>query len=221
MMDYTEVIFYVSEMVLVLSYSVTRMIALRFLACLADIGYVTASLLIGLQEPGMMPTFIFAVIAFFLNAIHIYRLLRMKIPIKLPTEYQNVYNEKFSSFTCREFLHLLNISTSITSENSEIIQEGKPCDIFLCLDGELSVKVDGKDVATLPAASFVGEVSALTDNNSMASVSTLRKSHLCQWTSATRKQLEKKYPEIYLKFHSVLLGEMRSKLKSQNLCIAY
>ena len=79
-MEYAEVLFYIAEITLVLSYSVTRMILLRFMACAADIGYIAAALLIGLDEAGMKPTFIFAIVAFFVNAVHIYRLLKMRLP---------------------------------------------------------------------------------------------------------------------------------------------
>ena len=221
MIDYTEIIFYVSEIVMVLSYSATRMIILRLIACIADIGYMVAALLIGLHEPGMTPTFVFAVIAFLINSVHIYRILHMRIPRRLPAQYEGVYRTKFSSFTIREFLYLLDISTRVTHNNVQIIEEGKPCDIFLCLDGELSVKTGGKNVATLPAASMVGEVSSLTGFGSLASVSTVGAVQLCQWTKQSMQKLEKKYPEIHLKFHAILLGEMRSKLMSQNRSMAY
>ena len=59
MSEYTEILFYISEVVMVISYSATRMIVLRFIACIADIGYMVATLLIGLDEAGMMPTFLF------------------------------------------------------------------------------------------------------------------------------------------------------------------
>lgn len=221
MIDYAEIIFYVSETVLVVSYSATRMIVLRILACVADIGYLVAALLIGLNEAGMTPTFIFALIAFLINSIHIYRILYMKIPVNLPAQFQSVYESKFSSFTPREFLCLLDISNRVTQDNVEIIEEGKLCDIFLSLDGELSVNTNGKNVAILPAASMVGEVSSLSGSSSVASVSTIGVVNLCQWTKESLEKLEKKYPEIHLKFQAILLGEMRQKLKSQNLAMAY
>lgn len=216
MTEYVEILFYASEIVLVLSYSATRMIILRFMACIADIGFVIAALIIGLDEPGMKPTCLFAGISFLINVVHIYRILRMKIPVKLPEHYEGVYQSKFSSFTHREFIYLLNMANIVTYDNAEIIEEGKPCDIFLCLDGELSVNSGGTNVATLPAASVVGEVSSLTGSPSLASVSTIGVVNLCQWTLECIEKMESKYPEIYLKFNAILLGEMRSKLKSQN-----
>jgi len=220
MADYTEIIFYVAEIIMVLSYSATRMIVLRFMACIANIGYVGAALFIGLDEPGMKPTFIFAIFAFLINVVHIYRMLQMKMPLKIPAQYERVYQRKFSTFSPREFLYLLDISEKITRVDAEIIEEGKKCNLFLCLDGELSVNAGGQNVATLPAASIVGEVSSLTGSNSLASVSTIGSVELCQWTLEITKKLEKKYPEIYLKFHAILLGEICSKLKSQNLAMS-
>jgi hypothetical protein len=35
------------------------------------------------------------------------------------------------------------------------------------------------------------------------------------------QKLDKKYPDIQLKFHAILLAEMRSKLMSQNRSMAY
>ena len=116
----------------------------------------------------------------------------MRIPLKLPDQYESVYRTKFTSFSRREFLYLLNLSTRVTHNNMEIIEEGKPCDIFLSLDGPLSVKAGGRNIATLPAASVVGEVSSLTGYDSLASVSTIGAVQLCRWTAESMQKLEKK-----------------------------
>lgn len=216
-MHSTEILFYAAEIVLVLSYSATRMIVLRFMACAADIGYMVAAFLIGLGEAGMTPTFLFAAIAFIINAAHIFRLLKMRIPATVPPQLLAVYNSKFAALTAREFLHLMKVSANCHKTNQTIIVEGRPCDIYLTLDGELAVQVQGKEIARLPAASVVGEVSALTGIDAMATVTTVGSVSLCSWNKESRDELEKHHPELSLKFQKILLGEMRAKLHLQNL----
>jgi len=216
-MEYAEVLFYIAEITLVLSYSVTRMILLRFMACAADIGYIAAALLIGLDEAGMKPTFIFAVVAFLVNAVHIYRLLKMRLPATIPAQLQEVYRRKFAGLSPREFLHLTGIAESRYARNEIIIEENSMCDVFLALNGELAVTRRGNRLASLPALSIAGEVSALTRSESLASVATIGNVKLYRWTAECCDKLGKSHPELALKFQKILLGEMRQKMHLQNL----
>ena len=98
-----------------------------------------------------------------------------------------------------------------------IIEENNMCDVFLALNGELAVTLHGNRLATLPALSIAGEVSALTRRESLASVATIGNVKLYRWTAECCDRMEKSHPELALKFHKILLGEMRQKMHLQKL----
>ena len=205
-----------AEILLLMSYLTTQMLTLRIVAAISAICFMWAALYAGLSAPGMTPSFIFSGLSLLVNTLNIYRLLYTRMPAAIPSEYLEVYEKIFSTFTAREFLMLLRFSKKGAFENNTLIEENSDCDVFLILTGEVEVSQQNKAVATIHRSNMIGEISYLTHQKTMATVKAIGEVTTVSWAHSSLSKLEKKYEHIFLKFHNILLTETRSKLIKQN-----
>ncbi len=98
-------------------------------------------------------------------------------------------------------------------EGERIIEQGKSLGkMFIFLDGQAEVRVDGKLVATLPEQSLVGEIEFLVTLPAIADVVILKETHLIELNNAELTTLMKKQPRLGY----VLMGEI-AKIEAQRL----
>jgi signal-transduction protein with cAMP-binding, CBS, and nucleotidyltransferase domain len=82
-------------------------------------------------------------------------------------------------------------------EGERIIEQGKPLDsMFIVLEGQAEVRVNGNLVATLPEQSLVGEVEFLDMLPSSADVVILKETHLIELNNAALTGLMNKQPRL-------------------------
>ncbi|MBA2709331.1 MAG: cyclic nucleotide-binding domain-containing protein [Tatlockia sp.] len=215
-MDIT-LVFFLSQIVLLISYLMSSMLSLRALVCVAQIGFLIATLMFGLEEPGMLPTFIFAILIFSINIIHIYRLIYVKIPATVPKKFLSAYQQEFQDFTPREFLTLVDYAEYRTLTNDFIIRENHCSDVSLIISGKVEVLLGIEQLTELFKNNIIGEVSFLTKKTSIASVRAIETVNFCTWSRESLEKLKKKYPKIYLKFYDHLLDCVAIKLIKQNI----
>lgn len=82
-------------------------------------------------------------------------------------------------------------------EGDRIIEQGKSLGkMFIILEGQAGVKVNGKLVATLPEQSLVGEIEFLDMLPASADVILLKESYVIELNNTTLKSLLNKQPRI-------------------------
>lgn len=98
-------------------------------------------------------------------------------------------------------------------EGERIIEQGKFTGrMFVILEGQAEVRVNGKSVATLPEQSLVGEVEFLDGLPGSADVIILKETDLIELNSAALTVLMKKQPRLGY----VLMGEI-ARIEAQRL----
>lgn len=98
-------------------------------------------------------------------------------------------------------------------EGERIIERGKPLDrMFIVLEGQAEVRVNGKPVATLPEQSLVGELEFLDMLPASADVVILKETHLIELNNAVLSALMKKQPRLGY----VLMSEI-ARIEGQRL----
>jgi CRP/FNR family transcriptional regulator, cyclic AMP receptor protein len=98
-------------------------------------------------------------------------------------------------------------------EGERIIEQGKPLDrMFIILEGQAEVRVNGKLVATLHAQSLVGEIEFLDMLPASADVVVLKGTHLIELNNAALTGLMKKQPRLGY----VLMSEI-ARIEGQRL----
>jgi len=82
-------------------------------------------------------------------------------------------------------------------EGERIIEQGRPLDrMFIILEGQAEVRVNGKLVATLPEQSLVGEIEFLDRLPASADVIVFKETHLIELNNAAITSLMKKQPRL-------------------------
>lgn len=201
---------------LVISYTMSSMLWLRLLVCLAQIGFMVGALRAGLHNPGMLSSLIFSCLILFVNSIHLVRLLYVKIPITIPDKYKTAYKKKFKRFSPREFIILLHYTQLKMITDDYIIKQHSAADIIFIISGKIHILIENQVITELSGFQLFGEVSFLTNSTSIAAVKALDPVEFCVWTRRELQKLEKKYPEIFYKFYDILLKSLAIKLSNQN-----
>jgi signal-transduction protein with cAMP-binding, CBS, and nucleotidyltransferase domain len=98
-------------------------------------------------------------------------------------------------------------------EGERIIEQGKPLDrMFIILEGQAEVRVNGKLITTLPEQSLVGEVEFLDMLPASADVVVFKETYLIEISNAALNGLMKKQPRLGY----VLMSEI-ARIESQRL----
>ncbi len=104
----------------------------------------------------------------------------------------------FAGLTDKERAELKSAATlRHCKEGERIIEQGKPLDrMFIVIESQVEVRVDGRLVATLPEQSLVGEIEFLDMLPARADVAILKESHLIELNNAELTSLMKKHPRM-------------------------
>ena len=98
-------------------------------------------------------------------------------------------------------------------EGERIVEQGKPLTrMFIVLEGQAEVRVNGKLVATLPEQSLVGEIEFLDMLPASADVVVIKETRLIELNDAALTGLMKKQPRLGY----VLMSEI-AKIEGQRL----
>ncbi|WP_238581729.1 cyclic nucleotide-binding domain-containing protein [Legionella micdadei] len=195
----------------------TSMLLLRALVCVAQVCFMIATLMFGLQQPGMLSSFIFSILILLINILHIYRLLYAKIPSPIPEAYKVIYENKFKQFLSREFMILMSYAQPKSTTNDYLIQEDIIADVSVLIEGKAWVLMGTNQITELEQNSIIGEISFLTHSTSIASVKAINTVKFCTWTRENLLKLKKQYPNVYYKFYDLLIKSAGEKLRDQNI----
>jgi signal-transduction protein with cAMP-binding, CBS, and nucleotidyltransferase domain len=98
-------------------------------------------------------------------------------------------------------------------EGERIIEQGKPLTrMFIVLEGQAEVRINGKLVATLPEQSLVGEIEFLDMRPASADVVVSKETHLIELDNAALTGLMKRQPRLGY----VLMSEI-ARIEGQRL----
>ena len=120
----------------------------------------------------------------------------------------------FAGLTDPERTALKSAATLLRCKEGErIVEQGKPLDrMFVVLEGQVAIRVNGKAVATLPAQSLVGEIEFLDRLPASADVVILKESYVIELNNAALTGLMKKQPRLGY----VLMSEI-ARIEGQRL----
>ena len=104
----------------------------------------------------------------------------------------------FAGLTDKERAALKSVATLRHGKEGErIIEQGKPSGkMFIVLEGQAEVRVNGKLVATLPAQALVGEIEFLDKLPATADVLLLKETDLIELNHAALTDLMEKQPRL-------------------------
>lgn len=210
-----NILFTISEIILVIAYMVPYLVTLRILTVVSELLFILAVFYVGFNAPGMLPLVLFTFIALIINTIHIYRILYVLLPCNLPINYENIYQKKFKhfGFTKRELSVLIKQSRKMTLCKEEHLHSKSF--LLLIVNGDIVVYNSTKK-HPLIQGDFIGEFNFLTKKESSDNIKSSNNSHLLLWDIDNMTKIQKKFPNIYLKFYNIILESLREKQLNTN-----
>ncbi len=153
------------------------------------------------------------------NAINIVQLKRLIVerrPVRLSQTERDLYEAVFGRLSPREFLRLLAAAESHAADGGAcLVEQDAALDrLMLIRDGEVTVRVGEREVASLGRGRFVGEMSFLTRDRTSASVWARGPTHYLTWPRHGLEKLFEKYPEMRATVQLVLGEDLARKLKA-------
>ena len=126
-----------------------------------------------------------------INLVQIHRLLLERRPVRLNQAELALYNRVFSTMSQRDFLKLLRSGRWQSAPPSScLVEQGLPVtDLIVVASGSVAVKVQDREVTTLDAGRFVGEMSYITGEPTSASVWTREPTEYVAWAREALQSL--------------------------------
>lgn len=118
-----------------------------------------------------------------INLVQIHRLLLERRPVRLNHAELALYNRVFSGMSQRDFVKLLRSGRWQSAPPSScLVEQGSAVtDLIVVASGSVAVKVQDREVTTLDAGRFVGEMSYITGEPTSASVWTKEPTEYVAW----------------------------------------
>jgi hypothetical protein len=150
-----------------------------------------------------------------INLVQIIRLIIERMPVKLPEELEDIYRNVFNELKEREFLYFWNTGKTISVKDEFLCRENQYQDeLMLILDGQVSVRKNGNEIAKLKRGSFVAEMSFMTGEPSSADVVKTENTRCIVWSKEKLKHLEQLNQDLLMKLQVTLGKDLTFKLQN-------
>ena len=151
-----------------------------------------------------------------INLFQIVRLIIERMPVKLPEELKDIYLNVFNELKEREFLYFWNTGKTICVTDEFLCRENQHQDeLMLILDGQVSVRKNGNEIAKLKRGSFVAEMSFMTGEPSSADVVNSEKTRCIVWSKEKLKHLQQLNQDLLMKLQVTLGKDLTYKLQKE------
>jgi CRP-like cAMP-binding protein len=153
-----------------------------------------------------------------INSVQSTILILRRRPIALPTEIEDLHENKFSDMSRRDFLYFWQIGKTVDFIDQIIIHDGEHQDrLLLILKGEARVIKKGKEIALLSRGDFIAEMSFLSEKPAFADVKTDMILSCIEWEKENLSNLEKLNPALWSKLQRTLSKDLITKVKKSSL----
>jgi len=151
-----------------------------------------------------------------INLFQIVRLIIERMPVKLPEELEDIYKNVFNELKEREFLYFWNTGKTISVTEKFLCRENQyQEELMLILDGQVSVRKNGNEIAKLKRGSFVAEMSFMTGEPSSADVVNSEKTRCIVWSKEKLKHLQQLNQDLLMKLQVTLGKDLTYKLQKE------
>lgn len=206
---------FIAEVLFIIAYCFTNLLALRVLCLCGQVIYVIAGLIVGYDTEGYLSIIIFNAISAIINGVQIFNILKEKYEIFLPEETRVIHSKTFSHMSNSEFMKIYNLAKHETYLKGEkIISEDAHINtLMLLISGEIQIRRQEKVLGWYSFGNFVGEMSFISNANAVASAYVSTDEIEClKWDRDVLERLKVKNPHIYTKFYEALAINVADKL---------
>lgn len=149
-----------------------------------------------------------------INLYWVVRLLRERAAVKLPEELKPIYEKHFAALQPPEFLRLWNSGERGGMTDAQLVKQGEmPGSLYFLMNGQVSVRRDGREITRLMPGSFIAEMSLLTGEATTADVVALGAVEYMTWPAETLSRLRSRNPMLWTRVQSVLGHDLVEKVR--------
>ena len=161
---------------------------------------------------------IWMIVFVIINLIQIIQILNERRKRHIEPKIVDLFETVFKSFTSYEFLTFWKKGVIKTFEPSTpIINAGeKQYSMMLILDGEVDVLKDNKVITYLSRGHFVGEISFVSKEETIADVKAKTNVTYIMWTKKQIENLKRDNKVFWIKLQNILMKDMIGKIKRSN-----
>ncbi len=150
------------------------------------------------------------------NLAQAVRLLRMRKPITLSPELEDIYSRAFSRLSRREFLYFWRTGRPEKAEGSRLVKsgtgEGK---LYFITAGTVSIIRDGKEVTRIGRGDFIADSSTILEEYSaVVDARAVGPVRCTSWDKDSLENLQQVAPELFIKLQKIISGYMTKKLRA-------
>mgnify|MGYP006174017785 CR=1 FL=1 len=161
---------------------------------------------------------IWMIVFVFVNLFQIIQILNERRRRHIEPKIVDLFETVFKSLTSYEFLTFWKKGIIKTvSPESVIIEEGKQqFSIMLILHGEVDVLKDHKAITYLSRGQFIGEISFISRQETIADVKAKTDVTYIMWTKKHIDDLKRDNKIFWIKLQNILMKDMIEKIKRSN-----
>ncbi len=150
-----------------------------------------------------------------INTTHVLMILRERSRFRLSVMERAIRDAAFPGLEPHEFLKMIALAEIGSVEEGEFLvrQDETPADLVLLFRGHANVLRDGKLIASVGDATFLGEMAYLTGEVASASVVSSAPGVVVRWPVAPLRKLARKAPAVERSLQSSLTRDVIDKLR--------
>jgi hypothetical protein len=210
-MQPVEYLVHLSNLLLLVSYSVRDILWLRWFAvgaAIANLPYYLA------QTTVLWPPVIWGIVFMLINVYQIARIYLERRPIVLSEDEQRLYDLGFRALRPREFVSLLLAGEWRDAAPGErIVAHGTPVErIYIPISGVVAIDRDGHRVGTFPSAQVIGLALAVSGEASTFDATFIEAGRYMSWPLASLRTFLDKRPELRVALQKLASQDLAAKV---------
>jgi len=169
-------------------------------------------------EDANSSTWTWMVVFVIINLFQIIQILNERRKRHIEPKIVDLFETVFKSFTSYEFLTFWKKGIIKTvAPDTIVINEGEQqFSIMLILDGEVSIMKENKALTYLSRGHFIGEISFVSKEETIADVKANTNVTYIMWTKKHIDDLKRDNKVFWIKLQNILMKDMIEKIKRSN-----
>jgi hypothetical protein len=208
----TDYLVHFSNVLMLVAYSVTDILWLRWFAVAAALTNIPYFLV---QPTRLWPPVVWALVFTIINLYQIVRIYLERRPVTLSDDEQTLYDLAFRSLRPREFVSLMLIGEWKTAAaGDKVLVEGQAVSsICIAISGTVCVQREGRDVGVIDAGHPIGETLALTGDPSPVDATFTRTARYMCWPLQSIRSFMDRRPDLRVTLQGLVNRDLALKLE--------
>ena len=207
----TDYLVHLSNVLMLVAYSVTDILWLRWFAVAAALTNIPYFLV---QPTKLWPPVMWALVFTIINIYQIVRIYLERRPVTLSDDEQTLYDLAFRSLRPREFVSLVLLGEWKTAAaGDQVLMEGQAVSsICIAIAGTVRVHREGRDVGVIGPGHLIGTGLALTGDLSPVEATFTRTARYMSWPLQSIRSFMDRRPDLRVTLQGLVNRDLALKL---------